>query len=70
MQNLVSFFVIMFELPKHIAVEITIVNNYNKPMAFIIFHKRQLKSNQRKNLKIDKRTWKIAPFWAQKLTSY
>ena len=51
---------ILIELPKNLAVDITMISNDNKKKkAVIIFDKRQLKSNQRRNLKIDKRT--IAP---------
>ena len=52
----------MFELPKHIAVENTIINSYSKPKTFIIFDKCQFESNQRKNLKMDKWTEKLLHF--------
>ena len=44
----------MFELPKHIAVHITKISNDNKKNTVFIFDNRQFKSNQRKNLKIEK----------------
>ena len=48
----VSFFVIMFALPKHIANEMAIKSHYILQKMSTNFDKRQFKSNQTKNTKI------------------
>ena len=51
MQKLVSFCVIVFVVPEHIAHKLVIASTFFSQKAFINFYKLQPKTNQAKNLK-------------------